>query len=237
MNLVSPSPARDVEQLLNSLTGVVSAHVVVNNDGRIVEIHILSTPEIQAKRVVRNVESALTAGLGIEIDRRIVSVAQIDDNANTAPEPQPTAMDREVDVGPRYDPRRDSRGRRFEFVRYSARREIARESSCHVVLRSGDGEFTGAGVGADTPRGRAEAAARAVFNALESARGDQGLALEAATIVDTQGQSFVVVAGRALMGRDSFALAGAARLVRSPEETAILAALHATNRWSDPETA
>ncbi|MEJ2679100.1 MAG: hypothetical protein P8174_08505, partial [Gemmatimonadota bacterium] len=114
MNLASPAPVSDVEQLLNSLTGVVSAHVVANNDGKIVEIHILSAPEIQAKRVVRNVESALTAGLGIEIDRRIVSVAQIDDTADATPESQPAPMDPEVDVGPRYDPRRDSRGRRFE---------------------------------------------------------------------------------------------------------------------------
>jgi hypothetical protein len=232
MNLASPSPASDVEQLLNSLTGIVSAHVVTNNDGKIVEIHILSTPEIQAKRVVRNVESALTAGLGIEIDRRIVSVAQIDDNAATTPEMQTPAMEQEADVEPRPD-----RRRRFEFVRYSARREVARASSCDVVLRSGDREYTGNGSGSDTAQGRAEAAARAVFDALADARGDHELALEAATMVETQGQSFVLIAGRALLGRESIALAGAARLVRSPEEAAILAALHATNRWSDPEIA
>lgn len=233
MNLASPAPVSDVEQLLNSLTGVVSAHVVANNDGKIVEIHILSTPEIQAKRVVRNVESALTAGLGIEIDRRIVSVAQIDDDATATSETQSPAMDPDVAVGPSFD----RPGRRFEFVRYSARREIARESSCEVVLRSGGGEYIGNGSGSDTFKGRAEAAARAVFEALADARGDYELAMEAATIVDTQGQSFVIVSGRALLGRDRIALAGAARLVRSPEEAAILAALHATNRWSDPEAA
>ncbi|HKJ93465.1 MAG TPA: hypothetical protein VJ957_09860 [Longimicrobiales bacterium] len=231
MNLASPSPAGEAERLLNSLTGVVSAHVVTNSDGKIVEIHILSSPSIQPKRVVRNVESALTAGLGIEIDRRIVSVAQIDDEA-ASPQVQPPPMPREADAGPRPD-RAD---RRFEFVRYSARREIARESTCEVVLRSSGGEFMGAGAGSDTAQGRAEAAARAVFQALASARGDDDLGLEAAAIVDTQGQSFVIVAGRALLGRDSIPLAGAARLIRSPEEAAILAALHATNRWTDPDT-
>ncbi|MEJ2215679.1 MAG: hypothetical protein P8099_03585 [Gemmatimonadota bacterium] len=236
MNLASPSPASDAEQLLNSLTGIVSAHVVADNDGKIVEIHILSTPEIQAKRVVRNVESALTAGLGIQIDRRIVSVAQIDDATIATAESRAPIMERELDIGPRHEPYQD-RGHRFEFVRYSARREIARESTCEVVLRSDEVEFTGTGSGSDTHQGRAQAAARAVFDALANARGDHELALENATIVETQGNSFVLVAGRALLGREGIALAGAARLVRSPEEAAILAALHATNRWSDPENA
>lgn len=235
MNLVSPSSAGEAEQLLNSLTGIVSAHVVADNDGKIVEIHILSTPEIQAKRVVRNVESALTAGLGIHIDRRIVSVAQIEDGSIAATESIAPILEREVDAGPRHEPQH--RRHRFEFVRYSARREIARESTCEVVLRSDESEFSGIGFGSDTLQGRAQAAARAVFDALANARGDHELALEHATIVEAQGYSFVLVAGRALLGRDAIALAGAARLVRSPEEAAILAALHATNRWSDPENA
>lgn len=67
----------DAERLLASLAGVLSAHVVTDSVGRILEIHILSAAEIHPKQVVRNVESALSAGLGIEIDRRIVSVAQV----------------------------------------------------------------------------------------------------------------------------------------------------------------
>ena len=67
----------EAERLLASLAGVVSAHVVTDAAGRIVEIHILSAAELHPKQVVRNVESALSAGLGIEIDRRVVSVAQI----------------------------------------------------------------------------------------------------------------------------------------------------------------
>lgn len=67
----------DAEQLLGALAGVVSAHIVTDAAGRMVEIHVLSTPDLHPKQVVRNVESALSAGLGIQVDRRIVSVAQI----------------------------------------------------------------------------------------------------------------------------------------------------------------
>src|SRR5512142_3530987 len=68
-----------VERLLASLAGVVSVRAIAGADGRLEEIHVLSTPELHPKQVVRNVESALSAGLGLEVDRRIVSVAQVRD--------------------------------------------------------------------------------------------------------------------------------------------------------------
>jgi hypothetical protein len=67
----------DPERLLSSLAGVLSAHVVREPGGRIVEIHILASASLHPKQVVRNVESALRAGLGIDVDRRIISVAQV----------------------------------------------------------------------------------------------------------------------------------------------------------------
>lgn len=71
-----PHPAI-VEEMIRALTGVVSARVMARDDGHLTEIHVLAGAEIQPKQVVRNVESALRAGLGLEIDRRIVSVAQL----------------------------------------------------------------------------------------------------------------------------------------------------------------
>jgi hypothetical protein len=69
--------ADEIEQLLGSLNGVRSARVLIEEPGRIDEIHVLCSPALQTKQVVRNIESALSAGLGIHIDRRIVSVAQL----------------------------------------------------------------------------------------------------------------------------------------------------------------
>src|SRR5262245_46273742 len=79
MTLASP-PINDTsrsERLLAALEGVVSARVVMDPHGRIVEIHILSTHELHPKQIVRNVESALSAGLGLVVDRRVISVAQL----------------------------------------------------------------------------------------------------------------------------------------------------------------
>lgn len=71
----------DIERLLEALRGVRASRVIMASDGRIVEIHVLSTPEFHPKQVVRNVESALSAGLRVDVDRRIISVSQLEENA------------------------------------------------------------------------------------------------------------------------------------------------------------
>ncbi len=237
----------DAEQLLGALAGVISAHIVTDDAGEMVEIHILATPEHHPKQVVRNVESALSAGLGIQVDRRIVSVAQIrtetPNGRGRAPAGAPLstvseadsaaavaaapAESEEADEAPADETGRD----RLEYVRFQGRRNEER-CICQVVLRSKDGEVIGSGDGPDTAAGRAEAAARAVFDAIATARPGLRLELEGATISSSRGRSYVIVAAHAVMDRTTISLAGAAALSRSPEEAAILAALQATNRWS-----
>jgi hypothetical protein len=223
------------ERLLGSLAGIVSAHVIRDTGGEIVEIHVLSTPELHPKQVVRNVESALSAGLGIEIDRRIVSVAQIrtprDDTAPTlllpvGPAPMGVDVPQPIPAAPH-----ETASTRLEYVHYQSRRDAER-CACEVTLRDGERQITGSGTGPDTAGGRAEAAARALLDAVERARPDLRLHLDGAIISTSRGRSFVIVGAHALLDRETISLAGAAPLARSPEEAAILATLQATNRWS-----
>ena len=74
-----PWGVKRVENLLTSLTGVLSARVVVTPQGEVSEIHVLTQSDLDAKRVVRNIESALMAQLGMRIDHRKISVAQTAD--------------------------------------------------------------------------------------------------------------------------------------------------------------
>lgn len=237
--------ADDARRLLSSLAGVVSAHVVADAKGEIVEIHILSAADLHPKQMVRNVESALSAGLGLEIDRRIVSVAQIrtdvDNNGHMSGAQrgelrsisheglQDELEDVLGDVEPSApEPAPEPR---LEFVRYRARRDAER-CVCDVTLRSDTREVAGSGSGPDTAAGRAQAAARAVFDGIAAARPDLRIELDNALISSNRGREFVIVAAHAILDRDLVRLAGAAPLARSPEEAAILAALQATNRWS-----
>src|ERR687887_152395 len=77
----APDPwgVKRAENLITSLTGVLSARVVVTPLGEVSEIHVLTTSEVQPKQVVRNIESALLAQLGMKLDHRKISVAQTAD--------------------------------------------------------------------------------------------------------------------------------------------------------------
>lgn len=232
------SGAADAERLLGALAGVVSAHVVADATGEIVEIHILASSDLHPKQMVRNVESALSAGLGLTIDRRIVSVAQLRTDVDSNGQGPGGRVRRESldqeDSGHEHRWLQGLPGeveRRLEFVRYESRRDAER-CQCQVVFRDGAREVAGSGSGPDTRAGRTEAAARAVFDGIGKARPDLQVKLEATAISSNRGHSFVLVAAHAVLQRNLVRLAGAAPLSRSPEEAAILAALQAANRWS-----
>src|SRR5213593_5181104 len=74
-----PWGVKRAENLIGSLTGVLSARVVVTPLGEVSEIHVLTMSDVQPKQVVRNIESALMAQLGLKIDHRKISVAQTAD--------------------------------------------------------------------------------------------------------------------------------------------------------------
>jgi hypothetical protein len=232
---------RDAEALLGALAGIVSAHIVRDATGRMAEIHVLATSEHHPKQVVRNVESALSAGLGIEVDRRIVSVAQIRTETTNGYRDEPAAsvagtdtaeaLAVEPDAGATPDSEQEPEPARLEYVRFSARRD-AEQCICDVILRTDREEVTGTGRGPDTKLGRAEAAARAVFDAIGHARPEVRLVLEGAALSSSRGRQYVIVSAHTLLDRETVPLAGAAVVSRSPEEAAILAALQASNRWS-----
>jgi hypothetical protein len=67
----------EIEGLLTALNGVLAARVALSPQGRVEEVHVLSDPSMHPKQMVRNIESALSAGLGITVDRRAISVAQV----------------------------------------------------------------------------------------------------------------------------------------------------------------
>jgi hypothetical protein len=217
-------PEADVEQLLSGLHGVISARIVTNVNGRIDEIHVLSSNRLHPKQIVRNVESALNAGFGITVDRRVISVAQ-----TNSPELIDGIAERQSAPRPVHE--EDLSDLRFVYVGFDVRNATNRETLCHVTIRRAREHYIGTGTGASTAQGRAHAAARGLIAAVATARDRGDIALEDVAIVAAHGRSYVMVAAHVLMRRETIALTGVAMLVRSPEEAAILAALQAINRW------
>src|SRR3954453_10885458 len=72
---------REVERELCRLPEVNAARIVEDEIGRPVEVHILASRDKHAKQIVRDVQSVAMATFGLELDRRLVSVVQLEGGA------------------------------------------------------------------------------------------------------------------------------------------------------------
>lgn len=79
------SLSEDLERELRRLPDVSAVRVVTDQHDEPAEVHVLALPGRHAKQIVRDVESIALAGFGLEIDRRIVSIVQLEQ-----PDPEPT---------------------------------------------------------------------------------------------------------------------------------------------------
>ncbi len=70
-------PAMSWQDLICRLEGVYAAKVVLCEDGTPEEIHILASTAKSPKSLTRDIQSALMAAFGVEVDYRIISIAQI----------------------------------------------------------------------------------------------------------------------------------------------------------------
>jgi hypothetical protein len=216
-----PWGVKRAENLISSLTGVLSASIVVTPQGEISEIHVLAQPEVPPKQVVRNIESALMAQLGVRVDHRKISVAQTADV-------RPIEALQEEAISTR------AKRRVVIFRDLSVRpAEKLQRVVVRVRLAYGDREAEREQEGTDTYRNRVETAARAASSCLDDLLPDNSIALEGATLVDAFDRRFVLVAVHGLGGREAQLLTGTAEIRESPERGAVLAVLDATNRWVD----
>ena len=215
-----PWGIKRAENLLTSLTGVLSASVVVSPQGEVDEIHVLTRNDIPAKQVVRNIESALMAQLGMKVDHRKISVAQtadvrpieeLQEDAIAVRSKKRVVVFRGMEVRPSERPQR-------VVVR--------------VTLGFQDREATAEETGTDTMRNRVETAARATASCLDELLPDNSVALEGAAIVEAFDRKLVLVAVHGLGGREAQLLTGTCEIRESAERSAVLAVLDATNRWA-----
>ena len=211
------------EALLNSLKGVLSSRVVARPGGVIEEIHLLTEGDVSAKQSVRNVESALLAHFGLEIDHRVVSVAQ------TADEQETMKALGELRGG--------SREGRFLFVSHRVETEKAHQVRIGVTVEWGGELYEGEATGADLPRPRLETTAAATLAAIGNAivasvgEGEVALSVDGVKTVDAFDGQFILVAIHAIHGRSITALAGAAAVEDTADRAVILGTLQAADRW------
>ena len=72
------------KELLCQLPSVLSAEFVFDDSGSVRELHVLSGMNRSAKQIVRDIQSAMMAQFGVELDHRIISVAQVPQDTEEA---------------------------------------------------------------------------------------------------------------------------------------------------------
>ncbi len=228
---LDPWGMKRIEQLLVQLEGVGSIKIVADGHGGIDEIHVLSSSALGPKRVVRNIESALLAEFGLQIDHRKISVARTR-QPEISPAPEGAEETEEAEVASPASQARAAGAPRMELMGVHMTRQAGREFSCRVELERGGDTFKGEAEGPDFEHSRIEVAAAAVLEALLQASDDEvHLGLQGVAVLESLGRSFVVVVVGVSVGRQATTLSGIEPVSDSVEEAAVLASLKATNRW------
>ena len=84
------------ERELCRIPEVRAARIVANESGDLVEVHILATTGKAAKQLVRDVQSVAITSSGVDIDHRIVSVVQLEEDGTTVAGTAPVAATAEA---------------------------------------------------------------------------------------------------------------------------------------------
>jgi len=222
---LDPWGLRRIEKLLLGLDGVGSLKIVPDGHGGIEEIHVLTSSSLGPKQIVRNIESALLAEFGLQIDHRKISIARV-----KGPEISASgAVQEQAAAAPATVP---SSERRLILGNVHIERAAGQKVTCRIDLSDAEGVFTGEAEGPDFEKARMEVAATAVLEAAQQAAGTGViLALKGIDTVGVFGQTFVLASVNGSLRRDSASLAGVVRVRDSVEEAAVLACLQAINRW------
>lgn len=220
-NAPDPWGVRRAENLLTSLEGVLSARVVTTPLGEVSEVHVLAQAGLAPKQLVRNIESALLAQLGLKVDHRKISIAQTAEVKPLEVVEKGVARERAMKRAALFESLFVAPGKRPHRVSITVTLSFAGRTA------SADEESS------DTPRSKVEAAARASIAVLDQLLSDHSVALEGAKIMEAFDREFVMVAVQGLGGREAVLLVGTAEIKESAERAAVFATLDATNRWAE----
>lgn len=214
---VSSAPStQDLESALKRVEGVQAARVVFGPEFKVEEVHVLTSGDRSAKRIVRDVQSTILAGFSLDIDYRAVSVARLGDESPAA---NLTSSASAVEA-----PRSASRAT-VESVAATSRGK-----SLEVALELKYGEQTYQGVGRGTAGGAFKVAASATLDALTELLGDRVAEVEYADIVPTAGQSVALVVVKISVRDAEHRLSGCAMVRSEPSDAIVRATFAAINR-------
>jgi hypothetical protein len=160
----------DIERLICGIGGVSASKVVTDEEGRIVEIHVLADMSRSPKQIVRDIQSSTMAAFGVPVDYKTISIAQIQRDMEPSvvvqsptPDPVPVPVPVPVRAAPRL------------LLAATAVRAERASVEVSVTLSFDDRPLEGVARGASSERGRRTAAAAACLEAVRGHLGAEGL--------------------------------------------------------------
>jgi hypothetical protein len=198
--------SNDIESIVCRLKDVIAVSVVSDDKGDVAEVHVLTGSLRSPKQMVRDVESAVMARLGIALDHKKISVAQVEDSS------------------PRFD------HSRLKFSDVSIAFNGSRTDA--VVRLSKDGiVYSGSASGMSSPTAQMKLIAGATLKAIEdSGQADFSIVLEDVTEVSIANRRVAVVLVNAATDRSEDMLTGSAVIKQDVWKGVVNATLDAVNR-------
>jgi hypothetical protein len=147
----SDTELHELEDELCRLGGVLAVRVVGDRNGRPIEVHVLADQSKPAKQTVRDVRAVAQTMFGLELDHRIVSVAQLDSAAEHVVDSASTTLAPRTRVG------------RVNFEAQGVRADV------RVVLIDGELEYSGYAEGSVAAVARPQLVALATLDAVRQA--------------------------------------------------------------------
>jgi hypothetical protein len=205
---------RELEDELCRLAGVLAVRVVGDRAGRPVEIHVLSDHSKPAKQTVRDVRAVAQTVFGMELDHRIVSVAQL----NTSEQEGPVGIDLA---------QHESRTR----VGSIQVEDVGLRAQVRVVLIAGDHEHVGFAEGSVASVARPQLVASAALDALRQIEPAAEAVHIATAEISRTGRNRVAVVTVVYVDPPTELVVSGSAIVRSDRDDAVARALlDATNR-------
>lgn len=198
------------------------------------EIHVLTSSEKPPKQIVRDIQTVLRAGLGIDIDHRVVSIARAQPTAPPAPAPAPAAVAEPVAEagGEAAEPAEDDAARaeriRFESVNLFV---SGPRTQAQVELRWRGLPRIGSASGWSTRDESHTLVAQAAASAVQEFLADPvALRVVGVQVVDMGRSKVAVVSMSLLAHRQEKLLTGSCVIEQDTPQAVVLAALAALNR-------
>ena len=199
----------ELEEALRRIPGVRAASVVTMLDATPTEVHILADRAKQPKQLVRDIQSLALASYDIDLDHRIVSVVQLDD------EDVAVAPNGEITIRP--------------LVASVMTQTAGSDASVSVTVRAGSDDYVGTATGAASSGVRPRLVARATLDALGELLGTPA-EIEHAALVPMGGRLVAVSVVHLTTRQGELVLSGSA-IVRNDDADAIArSVLDAVNR-------